>query len=245
MKSILLNIAKEEFNNNSNKVHFVDDKYANNFLNNLDKYPHAFVLACLMDKRIKAERAWMIPYKVYKELGSFDIDYLYKKPLSRYKRIFNAGNYHIHNNEAAKYFYKAIHLIKDKYDGDASKIWKDNPSSATVVYRFIEFEGIGIKIATMAANILARQFKIPMSDYCSIDVSPDVHVRRVMKRLYNLPDNATTEQIIYKAREINPTFPGLIDYTCWRIGRELCHPKKIECDKCPINKECCYYKNKK
>ena len=45
----------------------------NNFLNDLKSYPHAFILACLMDKQMKAEIAWQIPYKIYKILGTFDI----------------------------------------------------------------------------------------------------------------------------------------------------------------------------
>ena len=32
---------------------------ANAFLNDLEKYPHAYVLACCMDRQTKAERAWM------------------------------------------------------------------------------------------------------------------------------------------------------------------------------------------
>ena len=129
-------------------------------------------------------------------------------------------------------------MIKNKYNGDASNIWKDKPSSATVVYRFLEFNGMGIKIATMAANILARQFKIEFSDYYSIDISPDVHVKRVLKRLGYLNENPTIDQIIYKAREINPEFPGLIDYSCWVIGRNYCHETNPNCDKCPLNSEC-------
>jgi endonuclease III len=39
------------------------------------------------------------------------------------------------------------------------------------------------KIANMAANILARHFKIPFADYHSIDISADVHVRRLFGRL--------------------------------------------------------------
>ena len=42
---------------------------------------------------------------------------------------------------------------------------------------------MGIKIATMNANILVRQFKIEFSDYYSIDISSDIHVRRILKRL--------------------------------------------------------------
>lgn len=222
-------------------VHFVDDDKQNQLLNDLKNYPHAFVLACIMDKQIAAERAWAIPYKVYEELGNFDIDFLATIELSKYKEIFKKGSYHRFNNDSAEYFYKAILKIKTDYDGDASKIWSNNPSSASVVYRFLEFEGSGLKISTMAANILARQFKIPMSDYYSIDISTDVHIKRIMKRLGYLKENASNEQIIYKAREIYPEYPGIIDHTCWKIGRTYCHPKNPNCTNCPLNTECKFF----
>ena len=140
----------------------------------------------------------------------------------------------------AEVFYNGICRIIDKYEGKANKIWNDNPSSATVVYRFLEFDGCGIKIATMAANILARQFKIPMKDYYSIDISPDVHIRRVLYRLGFIEKNAKVERVIYKARELNPEYPGLIDYLCWEIGKNYCKPKfkDCKCENCFMNEVC-------
>lgn len=244
MGSKLVEIAKNEFKKNIAIVHFTDDEEQNKFLNDLSKYPHAFVLACLMDKQMKAERAWEIPYKVFKELGRFDINYLSAVPLSKYKEMFNKGSFHRFNDTSATNFYNAVIKIKRDYNGDASKIWANNPSSASVVSRFLEFDGIGIKIATMATNILARQFKIPMSDYYSIDISPDTHIQRILKRLGYLSENATIDQVIYKAREINPEFPGLIDFSCWKIGRENCHPNNPTCKSCPLNNECKYFKER-
>lgn len=235
----LVELAKDIFNDKERKIiNFVEDEKHNMFLNNIEKYPHAFVLACLMDKQMKAERAWSIPCKIYDEFGRFDIDFLSNVEEQTYINLFNKNKYHRFNKIEAKNFYDAVQMIKNKYNGDASNIWKDKPSSATVVYRFLEFNGMGIKIATMAANILARQFKIEFSDYYSIDISPDVHVKRVLKRLGYLNENSTIDQIIYKAREINPEFPGLIDYSCWVIGRNYCHETNPDCDKCPLNSEC-------
>jgi endonuclease III len=90
----------------------------------------------------------------------------------------------------------------------------------------------------MAANILARQFMIPFSDYCSIDVSPDIHVRRVMQRNGLVSKNATNDAIIYKAREMCPEFPGVIDFSLWEIGRTWCHPQNPDCKNCIIASEC-------
>ena len=42
-------------------VDFVPLAEANTLLNDLDHHPHAFVLACLVDRQDTAERAWMLP----------------------------------------------------------------------------------------------------------------------------------------------------------------------------------------
>lgn len=219
-------------------VRFLKNDEENEFLNNLTDYPHAFVLACLMDKQIKAEKAWHIPYRIKEIVGDFDIDTLSRVKLEDYINIFNDNKLHRFNNNHADIFYHAVHRIKSTYDGDISRVWNNRPSSASVVYDFLQFKGAGVKIANMIANILARDFLVPFSDYYSIDISPDTHVVRVMRRAGLVAKDADRDSIIYKARELNPDFPGIMDYSCWEIGRLWCHPKKPECKMCVINKEC-------
>jgi len=101
----------------------------------------------------------------------------------------------------------AIRHIRAVYGGDASRIWRDRPSSAEVVFRFLEFPGIGPKIATMAANILARQLKVPFSDYFALDISVDIHVRRVFRRLGLVRPDASVDEVIYRALVQAPLAP--------------------------------------
>jgi endonuclease III len=239
MSELLVQIAKQRFDQpESQIVHFLEDNEANLLLNDLDYSPHAYVLACLMDRQIKAERAWKIPLEVFKWFGVHDVLSLSEISPADLSDFFSKNKLHRFNETMADVFHKAVQDILIKYDGDASKIWSGNPSSSAVVYRFLEFKGSGIKISTMAANILARQFRVPFSDYYSIDISPDVHIIRVMKRMGFVPSNATNDMIIYKARELNPEFPGIIDFSCWEIGRNWCKPSKPNCDKCIVGKDC-------
>lgn len=245
-RTLLVDIARRRFDEmGSQIVHFTHESEIDNFLNDLKKHPHAFVLACLMDRQIKAERAWRIPYLVCKEFNSFSIADLANIKLRDYIVLFETMKLHRFNNTMAEIFFKAVLRIKNVYNGDASRIWKNKPGSASVVYKFLEFEGSGIKISTMAVNILARQFKIPFSDYYSIDISPDVHIKRVMKRLGFVPENADNDKIIYKARELNPEFPGIIDFSCWEIGRNWCKPNKPDCENCIMKTECTTYNKQK
>ena len=239
MQEKIVEIAKERFTNiDSQTVHFTGDEGIDLFLNDLKKFPHAFVLACFMDRQIKAERAWRIPYIVCEKLGTFDIENLSEITLSDYISLFESEKLHRFNKTMAEIFHNAVIKINCDYHGDASLIWSDSPSSAAVVYKFLEFKGSGIKISTMAANILARQFKIPFSDYYSIDISPDVHIKRVMKRMGYVPENADNDMIIYKARELNPEFPGIIDFSCWEIGRKWCKPNNPNCENCIVIDDC-------
>ena len=220
------------------KIEFTKNPEADDLLNNLEEFPHAFVLASIMDRQIKAEKAWLIPYEISKEIGGFEFSRLLRLNQHDFKRIFRKRNLHRFNDVMAENFYFGIQKIHRDYDNDAANIWKDCPRSATVVRRFLEFKGVGVKIATMAANILARDFKIPMKDYICIDISPDIHVKRVFKRLGLISKNASNDELIYRARELNPQYPGIFDLSCWEIGRKWCKPKKPNCNNCYLNIYC-------
>jgi endonuclease III len=219
-------------------IKFTGVEAADQMLNDIDGRPHAFVLACLMDQQIKAERAWIIPHKISDAVGDFSVSSLLEITPEEYAKIFETNGLHRFNNKMAKTFHRGVQKIQAEYDGNSANIWLNNPSSARVVRRFIEFHGAGIKIATMAANILAREFKVPMSDYASIDISPDVHIRRVFKRLGYIRSEAKDLEVVYTAREFNPDYPGVFDLSVWEVGRNWCRPSNPMCDECYLNEYC-------
>ena len=40
---------------------------------------------------------------------------------------------------------------------------------------------------------------------------------------------------------MNPDFPGLIDYTCWKLGKDICKSQKPKCSECLFNNDCPKY----
>lgn len=235
---ILIKRGNELLKQPYKKVEFTDNDAANTLMSDLDQFPHAFVLACVMDRQIKAERAWLIPYKISQEIGSFEFKKLLQMDLASLTSLFKKKNLHRFNETMAENFYHALRLIHEKYNDNAANIWADNPKSATIVRRFLEFKGVGVKISTMATNILARDFKIPMQDKLCIDISPDVQVKRVFIRLGFIGKEASNDELIYCARELNPQYPGIFDLSAWEIGRNWCRPKNQECKSCYLNEYC-------
>lgn len=236
----LIKEGKEILNSKSTFKEFTGNSEANELLNDLNSHPHAFVLASIMDRQIKAERAWIIPFRFKQKLGDFSFDTLTSLSEDEITDLMTKPkSLHWLAEEMSHNFYLAIKLIEKRYSGNASLIWANKPSSAEVVYRFLEFRGIGPKIATMATNILAREFKIEFSDYYSIDISADALVKRVFKRL-GLVSKKDGNTVIYKARALNPKFPGLLDYPTWKLGREWCKPQNPDCNNCKMRNLCQY-----
>lgn len=215
-------------------------------IRDLQHRPHFFVLACVMDSQIRYERAMAIPHIVAKELGDDSFRAFADRPLEYYTNLFHAKSLHRYNDRMSRAFYLAVKRIEEQYDSDAGRIWSDTPSSAELVSRFLEFDLVGIKIATMAANVLARDFKTPLKDKYSIDISPDVHIKRVFYRMGLLPlsegasfSEMDSTKVIYKAREINPEFPGILDLLCWQIGEQrICTNGICRCGECKLNSIC-------
>lgn len=212
---------------------------ANDLINDLKFYPHAFVLACIMDTGVNAERAWQVPFRFSQVVGGFEIDQLLNKKEGEIAKIFIDNKFGVrYPNDKAEYFHSAIMRIHEEYDNDASRIWANKPTSAEVVRNFLGFKGIGIKVATMAANILVRDFKIEFKDKCCIDISPDVHVKRVLSRVGLISKDAKIEELNYCARQLYPKYPGVIDHPVWEIGRKSCHKTNPDCINCFLNDDC-------
>ena len=208
-------------------------------LNDLEHYPHAFVIACLMDRQWVAEKAWLVPHRFRQHCGSFEFSELARLSPEQVLSYFAQPEpIHWMVNVMAGTFYAAVQHIGQQYGGNAARIWSDCPSSATVVRRFLEFQGAGPKIATMAANTLVREFKVPLSDKYSIDISVDVQIRRTFTRLGLVREGAADVELIYAARELNPPYPGVIDVPLWEIGRTWCRPRAPRCESCYLQ-PCC------
>ena len=192
-------------------------------LNDIERFPHHFVLACIADRQIRANRAWIIPHKIGEILGSFEFKPLLLLSEEEFTELFRKEQFHRFNNRMGSVYFNAVQRIHNAYDDNACAIWCDSKSSpsARIVRRFLEFDGVGVKIATMATNILARDFKVKFKDYSSIDISPDRQVRKFLEHHKLIRPKAKQEEIIYLARELCPEYPGIIDLVAWEWGRKL------------------------
>lgn len=241
-----LNAIKEVLSANHNEYFaateipfmFTSNKEADIFVKDISNNPEAFFIACLMDRGIKAEAAWIIPLTLRKLIGSIKMNELDKLSYEELEKIFVDNSLHRYKTIMADVLFKAVKLVMNKYDGNPANIWEDTNDSNIVVKRLKEFKGVGEKISTMTVNILYRDFKIPFVDLKGIDISPDSQVLKVFKRLGLIKDDKNTYEVIYKAREMNPEFPGIYDVSTWEIGRNFCHSINPNCNDCPLNNYC-------
>lgn len=238
----LIELSEDAFaKSRKNGPNFNVSPEASKLLTDLEKYPHLFLLACISNRRIPAEKAWNVPYNLSQFTKKLDINSLSKFESTDWLKFTKSIGHRLPAT-MAKSFELAIKKIQTDYDGNAADIWNDKPSSAVIIKRLREFNGVGQKIAAMTAQILKRGFGIEYADRTNLDLAIDVHTKRVMKRLGLVTETATKKEILSKAREMNPDFPGIFDLPLWNIGRDFCHETKPKCKKCQLKKLCTFAK---
>lgn len=202
--------------------------------------PVEFFYGVIFDQGILADRAWKAPEKLKQRLGHLDphkIAGMGEEELK--KKIFVAGKSLHRYRKIANWLIESSRLLVSRYQGNPTKMWNDNPRSDDLQRRFEEFKGIGQKKASMAANILVRDYGVPVRniDYRGIDVSGDVHVKRVFLRT-DLVDRDDVDAVVAIARRLNPQYPGELDLPAWLIGRRFCRPSDPDCSRCPLTSVC-------
>ena len=199
-----------------------------------------FFYGVLFDQGIRADLAWEAPLELKKRLGHLDPRKIARMKESRLRKIMRYPKaLHRYRRKMPNWVIEASKLLVERYGGRPSKIWDDDPRADDLQRRFDEFKGIDQKKASMATNILVRDkgVKVKGVNFSGIDVSGDVHVRRVFLRT-GLIDEDNIDAVVKAAKALNPKYPGELDLPAWSVGREFCHPKSPECPKCPLSAAC-------
>ena len=111
-------------------VHFTGDAEADALLNDLAGVPQAFVFACLVDRQITAERAWMVPTLILRRFGSLDMSKLESLTEQQWVALMREPTpAHRSPETMALVLFRATRRIVDHYGGDASKIWNGKPAA--------------------------------------------------------------------------------------------------------------------
>jgi endonuclease-3 len=199
-----------------------------------------FFYGVMFDQGIRADLAWDAPLELRKRLGHLDprkIARMNERALRNIMRYPKA--LHRYRRKMPNWIIEASRLLVERYHARPQEIWNDKPKADDLQRRFAEFKGIGEKKASMATNILVRDKNVQVRgvDLSGIDVSGDVHVRRVFLRS-GLINVDSVDAAVRAAKILNPIYPGELDLPAWHIGRTFCHPTEPECSKCPIRTDC-------
>ena len=216
-------------------------------VNDLNRYPHAFVLGCIADRQVKADVAWRLPHLIRDEAGDFEFKTLVELPESVWSAALKRSGHRLATMMGGL-LPAAVQLIANRYGGDAKRVWAAGSSGAAVARRFLAFDGVGPKISNMAVNILIRNFGVSLAPPMP-DIAVDTHVRRVFVRLGLLRplDHSRLRstrakqklRLQLRAREVNPDWPGELDWPTYHIGRKWCHARHApNCRECRMGDIC-------
>lgn len=201
--------------------------------------PYAFSMATCLDRGMKADIIWTIPYDIKNHLGHLDPQRIYKMSLDKLAEMFaRLPRRPRYVNAAPRTVWELTRIVVEECGGDASRIWKGK-RALEVKRTFQSIYGVGEGIANMAVLLIEAAYPhtFDVIDRRYMDIKPDEHTQRVLYRLG--ASAAKTEQAaLDAARRLSPDYPGEIDGALWIIGREYCHPTDPECRICPVTQVC-------
>ena len=96
----------------------------------------------------------------------------------------------------------------------------------------MQFNGVGPKTASIVLLFSLGKPAFPV----------DTHIQRVTGRIGLRPEKMSNEQAHrYLAESFPPETYQAAHLNIIRLGREVCHPRKPECDRCVLQSLCDYF----
>ena len=122
-------------------------------------------------------------------------------------------------------------ITEERGDLDISFLESYTPEDA--MQWLLKFKGVGPKTAS-----IVLQFSLGMPAF-----PVDTHIYRVSGRLGLRPQKMTADQAHdHLAAQFPPEAYFAAHLNIIRLGREICHARKPNCEICPLQNHCDYYK---
>ena len=197
--------------------------------------PFAFLVGAVLNKMMRAEKAWEIPYHIHRK-GELDSAEFARREESDLASLLASLPVKPH------YWVKGGRTLKEtaelvmQYGGNASGIW-EGATPREVEKRLRGIFDVGPGISAMTVGILHDDFEAFRGHEQDIDVKADRNVVRVFKRV-GFIEKEDARAAVEAARQLNPQFPGALN-PAFNIGRNWCHRRlSPNCTACPLTSAC-------
>ena len=138
------------------RLYFTDSDEANRLI---ATDPLALLIGFALDQQVSVQKAFAGPLALRERLGALDADALAEADLEPVFRQRPA--IHRFPGSMARRVQDLAAHIRDRYDGDASRVWTEAPDAATLRANLSDLPGFGeMKIKALGA-VLAKRFGVP------------------------------------------------------------------------------------
>jgi uncharacterized HhH-GPD family protein len=137
------------------RLYFTDSDEANALI---ASDPMALLVGFVLDQQVTVQKAFGGPLAIRERLGAFDVDTLASVDLEPVFRARPA--IHRYPGAMAQRVHDLALHVRDRYDGDASRVWTDAADSRGLRANLAELPGFGeMKVKSLGA-VLAKRYGI-------------------------------------------------------------------------------------
>ena len=201
----------------------------------IDTNPFAFLIGSVFQRGMSWRKAWEIPFHIDLH-GMLEPSKLTSATDGELRALFeNLPVKPRYPNKGVRTLKEAADLV-EAFGGNAAAIWTGTPPR--VVRQLLQgIYGVGPGIATMVVLLLRDQYGFFQGQEHEIDIKPDIHVLRVLKRSGLIPFE-NEDLAVRAARRLAPQYPAELDWPSWDIGQRWCHKTNPACVNCPLADVC-------
>ena len=148
------------------RLHFTDSNEANELL---AREPLALLIGFALDQQVTVQKAFSGPLEIRRRLGHLDARRLASTSPAELDRVFRErpAIHRFPGSMAGKVRALAA-AIAERYDGDASRIWREASDGADLERRLLELPGIGEMKARTILAVLAKRLGVDLPDLASV-----------------------------------------------------------------------------